>query len=67
MTQLFNTVEFAILFGDKTWGTVTEPVPASVGLETDALTGWADINLSQYFNDVAMFAVYHLPSDEETE
>ncbi len=65
-SDLVNAVEFLVAYSDHTWDTVVENVPASIGVEREALTQWAEANLMRQarFGEAAMVAVYHIGRDE---
>jgi hypothetical protein len=62
-------IEYLIAKDDRTWDTIIEEVPESVGTDREALVKWAEDNLagqSQYRN-VVLFAVYCVLESVEPE
>lgn len=62
-------IEYLIAKDDRTWDTIIEEVPESVGTDREALVKWAEDNLAgqaQYRKGV-LFALYCILDSGESE
>lgn len=68
-TAAVRSVEFLVAYEDQTWDTVVVNVPIDVGTDREALTTWAESNITReaHLRDAVMVAVYHVPDVEDDE
>ncbi len=63
--SLTRQVEFLAARDNGRWDTVTVDVPKSIPTDRESLITWAETNLIRepVYQNVVLFAVYHIPED----
>jgi hypothetical protein len=62
-------IEFLIAKDDRTWDTIIEEVPESVGTDQEALIKWADDNLAgqAQYRKAVLFVLYCILDSGDSE